>query len=464
MSTITSKPETLIPKVEPVDSKIATPTIDTSGNQMWDLTGNKNMTLEQNKTATADQNKNTTTDQPPANSENKEEETDPKKLDTKTKYINLIKSFVKILLFILLSLLLGASVLYSCKVATSNILPTDVNCSPYTENEADVMPIDVDINIIKDADKIFSTKINFPFNEANDRKLDEIAEYNRSNFILDWIRKQKEVYNSWGIKMYFLSVLESLFQKNYSILSSTLHFMDKCFYEILVLFLGPWILFFMSGIVSFIMLFYSIYLFIVEFHWLFKENTNTKEGQKPIWASVTLANLFNYWLSCVMAFVVIISLILLYPLGFPLVSFFTNVIFLMCLFSATFMKSLISDGPNIGETYGIKKVFTDVLTSKMQYIMVIVSLVFISLSYSYFGSASAIFSIILFLLLFFGFIGNKLYKREMPADVTEGLINEEAKQAEKICTKVFGGGGYVQSGGEGNLLKQLKGLSKILKH
>ncbi len=456
MSTITSKPGTFAPKVEPIDPKITTPNIDISGNQNLDLTGNQNFDLTGNK--------NITLDQPPADAGNKDEETDPKKLDTKTKYINFIKSFIKILIFILLSLLLGASVLYSCKVATSNILPTDINCIPYTENEADVMPIDVDINIIKDADKTFSTKINFPFNEANDPKLDEIAEYNRSNFILDWIRKQKEVYNSWAIKMFFLSVLESLFHKNYSILNSTLHFMDKSFYEILVLFLGPWILFFMSGIVSFIAIFYSIYLFISEFHWLFKENTNKQQGKKPVWSEVTFSNLYNYWLGWIMAISIFISLIFVYLLGFPLVSFFMSTIFLMCLFSSTFMKSLISDGPNIGETYGIKKVFTDVLTSKMQYIMVIVSLAFISLSYSYFGSASAIFSIILFALLFFGFIGNKLYKREMPADVTEGLINEEAKQAEKICNKVFGGSGYVQSGGEANLLKQLKSLSKILKN
>lgn len=361
---------------------------------------------------------------------------------------------------------MGASVLYSCKIATSNILPTDIKCAPYTENAADVMPIDVDINIIKNSDKLFSTKINFPFNKANNPKLNEIAEYNRSNFILDWIRKEKEVYNSWAVKMMFLSVLESLFQKNYSILNSILHFMDKSFYEILILLVGPWLLFFISGIMSFITLFYSIYLFIVEFHWLFKENTNTKEGSGPVWSDVSFINLYNYGISCTMAFFIFISLIVLYLLGFPLVSLLMNVFFIVCLFSATSMKSLISDGPKTGETYGIKKVFTDVLISKMSYIMIIITLAFISLSYSYFGSASAVFSIIIFALLFFGLIGNKLYKQEMPVDVTEGLINESVKQAHKTCSKVFGGFANketLQSGGEASLLKKLKSLSKILK-
>jgi hypothetical protein len=452
MSTITSKPETLIPKVEAVDLK--TPT----SNAIIDENANKDE--EQNKNASANQLGISN----PLDSDNKEQEQDP---DPKTKYINLIKSFVKIVLFILLSLLLGTSVLYSCKVATSNILPTDMKCAPYTQTEAHVMPIDVDINIIKNSDKVFSTKINFPFNNADDEKLNKIAEYNRSNFILDWIRKEKEVYNSWAIKMMFLSVLESLFQKNYSILNSMLHFMDKSFYEILIVLIGPWLLFFFSGIMSFITLFYSIYLFIVEFHWIFKENTNTKEGSRPVWSDVTFTNLYNYGISCMLAFFIVISLILSYTLGFPLVSLLMNVFFVVCLFSATSMKSLISDGEKIGETYGIKKAFTEVLTSKMKYIMIIISLAFISLSYSHFGSASAMFSIIIFALLFFGLIGNKLYKQEMPVYVTEGLINESVKQAEKTCSKVFGGFANketLQSGGEANLLKKLKSLSKILKH
>lgn len=452
MSTIISKPETLTPKLEPVDLKnpISTATIDQNTNQ----------NVDQNKNATGDQFGMSK----PLDSDNKEQEQEQ---DPKTNFINFIKSFVKIVLFILLSLLMGASVLYSCKVATSNILPTDVKCAPYTENVPDVMPIDVDINITKNSDKFFSTKINFPFNNANDPMLNEIAEYNRSNFILDWIRKEKEVYNSWAIKVMFLHVLDSLFQKNYSILNSILHFMDQSFYEILILLLGPWLLFFGSAIVSFIALFYSIYLFIVEFYWLFKKNTNTKESSPPIWSDVTFIDFYDYGSSCIMAFFIFISLLVLYTLGFPLVSFLMSVIFIVCLFSATSMKSLISDGPKMGEIYGIKKVFTDVLTSKMNYIMIIISFAFISLSYSYFGSASAFFSIIIFAVLFFGLIGNKLYKQEIPLDVTEGLINEAANQAQKTCRKFFGGftnKETLQSGGEANLLKKLKSLSKILKN
>jgi hypothetical protein len=448
MPPIMSKPETFSPKVEQLDSKISLPNVDITGNQ---------------DTNTDEDNDEISNPLDSSNSDDKGEEP-----DTKTKYINFLKSLAKLLIFILLSVILGASVLYSCKVATSNILPTDMNCSPYTKNDPDVMPIDLDINIIKNSEKIFSTKINFPFNAADDEKINEIAEYNRSNFILDWIRNQKEVYNSWAIKMMFLSILESLFQKNYSLTSSILHFMDKSFYELIIVFLGPLLLFFASGILSLITLFYSIYLFFTEFHWIFKENTNKERGKKPVWSDVTFSNLYSYGVSCFIAFLMVIFFIISYVFMFPLVSLGMSVFFVVCLFSATYMKSLISDGPKIGETYGIKKVFVDVLTSKMKYIMVIVSLAFISLSYSHFGSVSATFAIIIFGLLFFGLIGNKLYEQEMPVDVTEGLINESFEQAEKTCTEIFSGGfsnkEMFQSGGEANLLKKLKSLSNILKH
>jgi hypothetical protein len=62
--------------------------------------------------------------------------------------------------------LLGTSVLYCSKVATSGILPTNENCQPYADAEPTGIvpsPVDIDINIQKLDQETFSTKIKFPF-------------------------------------------------------------------------------------------------------------------------------------------------------------------------------------------------------------------------------------------------------------------------------------------------------------
>ena len=60
-----------------------------------------------------------------------------------------IGKFLVSLLIIVVGLLiyfsLGSSVLYACKIAQSNILPTDTNCSPYTDNEPEIKSIETNI-------------------------------------------------------------------------------------------------------------------------------------------------------------------------------------------------------------------------------------------------------------------------------------------------------------------------------
>jgi hypothetical protein len=136
----------------------------------------------------------------------------------------------------------------------------------------------------------------------------------------------------------------------------------------------------------------------------------------------------------------------------------------MTIVSSAMMKSLISDGKNISQNYGIMKTFIDLLISKKQYVMIIISLFMILLSFSYFGNVAGILAIISCILLFVRFIANTIYNSKIPEDLTIGLVNEEVIQANKICTKngdnlngVFG-----QQGGENKLLNKLKKLSKEL--
>ena len=372
--------------------------------------------------------------------------------------------------FIILSFFFGAVVLYCCKVGTSNILPTYFNCSPYDGSVyPDVTPIDIDIDISKINGKYFSTKINFPYNKSDDPIVNKIADYNKSNFILDWLREEKEVYNSWGVKVYFISVIEKLFLKNYAILNSILQFMNRNMYELVILIFGQWLLGLVSSGIAIYTFVYSIYLWFAEYKWLFKENLNTDEDSKPDWKPVTFISLVNFCISCAMTFWIFVALILLYIFLMPSVMAASHFFFTLCMISTLLMKSMISDGINIKEPYGIKKTFMDLLSSKMSYVMFIISVVLILMIYLTFGSFGAICSLVIFGILFAGLVGNNLYKREVPADATAGLANPDGDQAIKMCGEKLTNKSlyrtiFSQSGGDVDLLNKLKSLSKSLKN
>jgi len=380
------------------------------------------------------------------------------------KYVNFVIAMAKIILLILLSLLFGSSILYICKVATANILPTTLECSPYNSNAPDVTPVDVDVDINKINDKFYSTKINFPFNKSGDSDVDKIADYNRSNLILDFISKQKEIYNSWGIKMYFISIIEGLFQINYLAINKIFHFMNKNLYEFVVLLFGPGLFLFISPILSILTFLYSIYLSVTEFHWIFKENINTRAGNFPKWEDVTFFNPFNFALSCIETAFIITFLVVMYIFGFAAIMSFSNFIFTICITSALLMKSMISDGENIKQPYSVFKTFSDLLYSKMHYVMIIISLVMILLSFSYLGTASGIFAIVACFILFLGLVTNTIYNRQIPKDSTLGLASEEVDQAIRTCSKMAEGRGFTLFGGDKNILSELKKYTETFKN
>jgi len=385
------------------------------------------------------------------------------------KCFNFITTMAIIIVYILLTLVSGSFILYICKVATANVLPTEIECSPYGSMPPLVTPIDVDVDINKINGQFYSTKINFPFNKSDDPDVEKLANYNRSNFILDWIKKQKDVYNSWGIKMYFLSVIEGLFQKNYAIINWLFHFMNQHFYEFLIVLCGPSLFLLTIPIITIYTFFYSIYLWIAEFLWLFKENTNTQAGRLPKWEDVTFMNPINFCISCVVAFWLVAILVVTYIFGFPIVSGFKSLIFTICIVSALLMKSMISDGENIKQMYGIGKTFKDLLFSKMHYIMILISVQMIILTFVSFGVAPGVFSLIACITLFIGLVGNQIYSRQIPKDSTPGLTSKDFEQAFKSCPKIVEsnttwlGKIFGQSGGGENLINEIKRLGEEIK-
>ena len=78
---------------------------------------------------------------------------DDKKTESTTSnngnYVSNIGSFLLTVFIIFLIIVVyyasSGLVLYACKLAQSNILPTDIHCFPYTETKPDIQPIQTNI-------------------------------------------------------------------------------------------------------------------------------------------------------------------------------------------------------------------------------------------------------------------------------------------------------------------------------
>ena len=83
------------------------------------------------------------------------------------------------LLFIVVIVYYSSSglILYACKLAQSNILPTDVHCYPYEETKPNIKPVQTNI-FPTNSEPALSIKISFPYND-----------YNASNKILNMFRE-----------------------------------------------------------------------------------------------------------------------------------------------------------------------------------------------------------------------------------------------------------------------------------
>ena len=79
---------------------------------------------------------------------------------------NFITSIIVIILFIGIYFSSSSLILYACKVAQSNILPTDIHCAPYEDAKPNIQEIQTNI-FTTFTDPPLSMKMKFPYNEYN---------------------------------------------------------------------------------------------------------------------------------------------------------------------------------------------------------------------------------------------------------------------------------------------------------
>lgn len=212
-------------------------------------------------------------------------------------YSALFVFFILLLLHFLAVLFIAPSILYACKVAQSNILPTDINCAPYQPVDATVEPVDININLYKNPNTGTkeSQKIQFPYNDKNKK--------NKMIELLSGLANDPKAY---AVTAYLVNILLTLISFNYCSVNVFLNILNEYLPEWFILLTGHYIVGGFVFVLFFLNIIYFLYLLFSQMKWLFMKNTNTTDESKsataPNWIEMGFADdFFEYSLAWVLA-------------------------------------------------------------------------------------------------------------------------------------------------------------------
>lgn len=357
-----------------------------------------------------------------------------------SKVINFLKSIAIAIAVILVYFSGGALMLFLCKLAQSNILPTELNCAPYTETKPTITPIQTNI-FTPFTDPGMSMKLQIPY------------DINSKYKVIEMFKEYKETPSSNFLANYFISIIESLFQFNYSSINSTMNFMNTTFYEEAIIGLGPIISVFLYAFKIIFNIFYFIYLWFSNMSWFFKTNKNNTGDGKPNWEDVYITSPFN-WFSGV-------GLSILFAFLFPLFMLLPITCYHYVLFSILFYKAFLN-----GKQISSFAIILETLKYYKVTIVSIISLFVVLLAFSKLGTIAGISSLVTLFLIYYGIISIDIFKAIPEKNLSPSVSYEQAKKtcSTKAPTSEKHGFLYNLLLGQkgGNIAKELKRLGKKL--
>jgi hypothetical protein len=345
-----------------------------------------------------------------------DEKKDETKSTKKNSYISNIVKFLTTVIFLFIIIVIyfatGGLILYTSKLGQTNILPTDVNCFPYTEDKPDIQPIQTNIFTTLFEDPPLSMKMSFPYNKNN-----------QSNILLDIFRDYKNKPNSNFLANYFIVIMESVVQFNYSSFNFILNMMNSYLPEPAIVFCGPIIVSILSTMIFLLDHLYLIYLWFANMGWFFKTNTNDSNTGKPKWDNVTLIDFFDYGCSIAL----IILFVILFFFCFPFLSIIASLSMVWCIFSTATYKAEMND-----KSITVATIVQDIFKYYKIPIMSIFSFFVIVSAFTRLGLVSGIFSIITLCLIYFGIITIDIFNPIHKGNLSKLVSYDQAK---KMCWK-----------------------------
>jgi len=325
---------------------------------------------------------------------------------TREVYFENLKKFIystigsgfKLLLWFILSLI----VIYICKLAQSNVLPTDINCSPYTTDKSSV-PEKIETYIF--------TNLFF----RNPRKAMTLEFPDTNNSFIDgtirWLGSYPKNPKSSFYGNFFVAILKPLFANTFSYYNTMFSFLNQIPEFLLVIF-GP----ILGLIILVIGVFYNLicicYYWFGNLEWMWKKNANIvvdKDGNiknkgPPNWQDVHWKSPDpddpnkSEWLSCILGFILIAVFVglLIFLLTSQFLLIFSVVFSLICIITCITYKVKLSTKPS-----SLSDMFTYFFKYNKLIIMTIFSLYVVSNAYTYLGATSAGFSVLTLILIYY---------------------------------------------------------------
>jgi hypothetical protein len=306
--------------------------------------------------------------------------------NTGNQILTYTKSIIYAIIILLLIICIGTSILYSCKVAQSNILPTDLLCNPYNNTSfmiPDIKEININVTNINETQQ--SEKIKF------------LYENNNKNIILDTLQKMSKNLKVKPIIMYFITILENLLCFIYNSLNVYLNFLNTSVSESLIIFGTPFITLMYLSFIYLLSWGYLIILFFTKMFWIFRINTNnsSKDVNKTDYFKQVSLFSSNGIISIIIAMILLSFIVVFITVIFPVLVF---VSLIYCFLSTVTMTSTRVIG---GTDYNYINALTDVFYYKKSLISYIIAYIVISKAFNIFGNNGGIISLIIVLLIYF---------------------------------------------------------------
>lgn len=355
-------------------------------------------------------------------------------------------TIIIVMLIVLFYFSSGGLILFLCKIAQANILPTEPNCAPYTDNEPLIKPSPIQTNIFTTfTDPEMSMKMEIPY------------DINSKNKIIDLFKQYKEKPSSNFLANYFISIAESILQFNFSAITMIMNFMNTSFPEPAIIGVGPIICAFLYGFGMILNTLYFIYLWFAKMSWFFKTNTNASGDGKPQWEDITILSPINSLFA--VGLVILFTCLLIF--GFPFVSTIPVLFYHNSLISTLFLKSIMN-----GKQISSLTIVKETLKYYKVPIISIISLFVVLLAFANLGAIPGILSIVVLMLIYNGILLNNLFQPIPEKNLSPSVsyeqavkkcidVNKSSKKHGLLYNLIFGQRG-------GNITNQLKKISKNL--
>jgi len=279
----------------------------------------------------------------------------------------------------------GISIVYQCRVAQSNLLPTCIEFEPYTRKALDPSETVVNMCVYENA------SIKVLFSSENNTWMNQTG-------VLFHLRNMAESETS--IYRYIGKTMQMIFCNNLTLLNYIFNFMNETMSETFIIFIGPFLMIFLFFIIYFISMLYGLFLWFTNIGILMGHSKKIHFGTKTIWKDGEAFVLGTFFRSLVYLLIIAVLLFAILPM------FLVYIVITFCTFFYSFFIQSTYKDTNV--PYNLRETLIHQTKYKLSIFMYILSYILITSvydKYKLYGLAVGILAC-LFLRIFTDVYGN----------------------------------------------------------